>query len=627
MPQKVNMQRSSPSSLPHLQLLILLILSSSCYIDIAFAFTSSPTITSSRRQTNKFTSSSTNYVINPRIHHSTTLHYSSNNNDNNNNSKTQQQRVQVAGVSVSPIGFLVILQSIMNDANNQKMEVAFPIQLTSSGTANDNNSDGTTSSSNNNNLTIPSLFQENIDQSSVTTPEALTFLQLLNGVDMATPILPPDTLSSVCVWYAFLLEEKMLEEQMDVVEEGMGEGGLLYEDELGLETSSLQSKEEGNEQEKAHYEKYSSALNYIRAMVRTTLPPSKDGSYFINYIDASNWQRARVQLPRVWLHGVKMEMMDLALFHHSEEEEEDGGTSVGRVPIKYTLQCSVDDGLKRLEIPLFAIPSSYQLTTTPSSSSSPPQLEQQLEISNEILQELSHNYNTETSASFLSLALYHRYNTSGSGGEAGSAATTDSPTLKVDEELLNQLLQMQQTKKSIQYCWPTSIRSIIQANGLPMYRPLHQIKEEDQRVLERIYGEGGGGSGNNGGGMEEEEDVSTMMSDKSKKEPKKKALTLEQQALQQRLKSAWKIATQKGDSGALEKIQKAMEDLEKELIIVEEVVVEDTSTLDRIQRAMRERDEVRDDEEEEEVVGLVSDLEEAIRMEDRSEVDDREEEL
>eukprot|EP00984_Skeletonema_dohrnii_P016287 scaffold7197_cov79-Skeletonema_dohrnii-CCMP3373.AAC.3 len=308
MPQKLNMQRSSSSLLPHLQLLILLILSSSCYIDIAFAFTSSPPTITSSRQTNKFTSSSTNNVIHPRIHHSTTLHYSSNNNDDNNNnsSKTQQQRVQVAGVSVSPIGFLVILQSIMNDANNQKMEVAFPIQLTSSG----NNSDGTTTSSSNNNLTIPSLFQENIDQSSVTTPEALTFLQLLNGVDMATPILPPDTLSSVCVWYAFLLEEKLMEEQLDVVEEGMGEGGLLYEDELGLETLPLQSssqpKDEGNEVEEAHHEKYSSALNYIRAMVRTTLPPSKDGSYFINYIDASNWQRARVQLPRVWLHGVRM---------------------------------------------------------------------------------------------------------------------------------------------------------------------------------------------------------------------------------------------------------------------------------------------------------------------------------
>jgi len=642
MQQKLRMQR--PPSLHHLQLLVLFLLSSSCSnISVAFAFTSS-------RQTN---------VINPRIQQSpsTKLHYSTNNNNdnkNNNPSKTnQQQKVQVAGVSVSPLGFLVILQSIMNDVTTQKkMEVAFPIQLTSSysdslsAIINNNNNNSIP-----NNLTIPSLFQENIDQSSVTTPEALTMLQLLNGVDMATPILPPDTLSSVCVWFAFLLEERLLEEQLridgaekeekmnelvveDGAEEGdpMGEGGLLYEDELGLETQSSSATsssslslpqsndEESNVQDKEEHEKYSSALNYIRGMVRTTLPPSKDGSYFVNYIDASNWQRARVQLPRVWLHGVRMEMMDLALFSDTDAREEEdvsaaATAAVGRVPVKYTLQCSVDDGLKRLEIPLFAIPSSYRLKESSSSS----RLQRQVEISNEILQELSHNYNTETSASFLSLALYHRYNISGEGGSA------DSPTFKVDNDLLNQLVHMQQTKP-LQYCWPTSIRSIIQANGLPMYRPLHQIKEEDQRVLERIYGDGGGNdtTSSGGGGMED----SPGMSDKSKKEPKKKALTLEQQALQQRLKSAWKIATQRGDSGALEKIQKAMEDLEKELIIEDEEVevMEETSTLDLIQRAMRERDEARDDDEEEEVVGLVSDLEEAIRMEQSIEVDDREEE-
>jgi hypothetical protein len=302
------------------------------------------------------------------------------------------------------------------------------------------------------------------------------------------------------------------------------------------------------------------------------------------------------------------------------------------VPIKYILECSVDDGQKRLEIPLFAIPSSYQVK---SSSSSPSYLQRQLEISNDILQELSHNYNPETSASFLSLALYHRYNKSGEGNSA------DSPTFKVEEDLLNQLVQkqqqqqqqQQQTQSVVQYCWPTSIRSIIQANGLPMYRPLHQIKEEDQRVLERIYGSSSRDDDDDGDGSGIlDDDSSTTMSDKSKKkEPKKKkmkALTLEQQALQQRLKSAWKIATQKGDTGALEKIQKAMEDLEKELIIIEEddeEEEEDTSTLDKIQRAMRERDEIRrDDDEEEEVVGLVSDLEEAIRMEMSEKEDDKE---
>jgi hypothetical protein len=65
---------------------------------------------------------------------------------------------------------------------------------------------------------------------------------------------------------------------------------------------------------------------------------------------------------------------------------------------------------------------------------------------------------------------------------------------------------------------------------------------------------------------------------------------------------------------------------QKELIFKEDEEEEDTSTLDNIQRAMRERDEFpRHDDEEEEVVGLVSDLEEAMRMEKMSEEEDREE--
>ena len=139
MPQKLRMQR--PLSLHHLQLLMLFLLTSSCsYISVAFAFTCSP----SPRQATKYMITTHNVnIINRRIQQppSTKLHYSTNNNDdsnedenNNNPSKTnQQQRVQVAGVSVSPLGFLVILQSIMNDVTTQKkMEVAFPVQLTSS---------------------------------------------------------------------------------------------------------------------------------------------------------------------------------------------------------------------------------------------------------------------------------------------------------------------------------------------------------------------------------------------------------------------------------------------------------------------------------------------------------------
>ncbi|KAL7453144.1 hypothetical protein ACHAWC_004808 [Mediolabrus comicus] len=622
--------------------------------------------------------------------------------DRQNKSYNKQQQlllrqVEVAGVSVSPLGFLVILQSVLNNNNysddddnnddrnsnsgnssnniNEAMEVAFPIQLTSSGVAtttttttnnNNNNNNNNTNQKPNSNLKLPSLFQENIDQNSVSTPEALTFLQLLNGVDMATPILSPDILSLICVWYAFLMEERMIDDVESGVisgdgggmmeeEEQWGEkdgdgGGLMFEDELGLEalSSTVDTDDDAsnnNIDTQRKQQQHEQALNYIRGMVRTTLPPSKDGSYFINYIDASNWQRSRVQLPRVWLHGVRIELMDLSFFDNDDDDnscdvtidndDDDDVAMIGRVPIQYTLECSVDDGLKRLEIPLFAIPSSYKPTTTSTSSSTFNNLKMQLETSNDILQEVSHNYNVETSASFLSLALYHRYSKSG----AGSA---DSPTLQVHEELLTHLIheQQQQTKKkkSLQFCWPTSIRSIIQANGLPMYRPLHQIKEEDQRVLERIYegsgssiGESRSSSSENSGSSDDNDDLSTSTTQgssntKKEQQPKKKPLTLEQQALQQRLKSAWKIAMQKGDEGALEKIQKAMEDLEKELIIVEEEEEDDnmsSSTLDVIQRAMRERDERRVDDdrdgEEGEMVGLISDLEEAtlgLEMED-----------
>ena len=672
---------------------LLSLIGSRCKIVTSFSFFTLPSSYSSSRGRGTCSHQKLLHkIISPSTYSTlttTVLRYSSSSSGGNGSggdwqkksyNKQQQQlrQVEVAGVSVSPLGFLVILQSVLNNNNsnndngdnnnvgnsddtnniNEAMEVAFPIQLTSSGLTTNSSSTANNNNQNpNSNLKLPSLFQENIDQNSVSTPEALTFLQLLNGVDMATPILSPDILSLVCVWFAFLVEERMMDVEKSVVgggdsdvggggmmeeEEQWGEedgdgGGLLFEDELGLEalSSTVDDTDDDasnnnnidTQQQQKRLQQHEQALNYIRGMVRTTLPPSKDGSYFINYIDASNWQRARVQLPRVWLHGVRIELMDLSFF---DNDDDDDVAMIGRVPIQYTLECSVDDGLKRLEIPLFAIPSSYKPTTTSTTSFN--NLKMQLEISNDILQEVSHNYNVETSASFLSLALYHRYSKSG----AGSA---DSPTLQVHEELLTHLIheQQQQTikKKPLQYCWPTSIRSIIQANGLPMYRPLHQIKEEDQRVLERIYEGSGSSSGesrssssnNNSGSSDDNDDLSTSSTQKEQ-QPKKKPLTLEQQALQQRLKSAWKIAMQKGDEGALEKIQKAMEDLEKELIIVEEEE-EDTSTLDVIQRAMRERDERRVDDdrdgEEGEMVGLISDLEEAtlgLEMEDEEEDQD-----
>lgn len=79
------------------------------------------------------------------------------------NAPSAVRRLSLAGVSVSPEGFWVIL--------SVPQEGFWPIQVTS-----------------------------NLDDSSAaTSPEALTILQLISGVDMAGAILPPDVLSKLSV--------------------------------------------------------------------------------------------------------------------------------------------------------------------------------------------------------------------------------------------------------------------------------------------------------------------------------------------------------------------------------------------------------------------------------------------
>jgi hypothetical protein len=145
------------------------------------------------------------------------------------------------------------------------------------------------------------------------------------------------------------------------------------------------------------------------------------------------------------------------------------------------------------------------------------------------------------------------------------------------------------------------IDTIIQNNGLPLYRPLRRIQNEGT-----LRGEGGGGGGGGGGGTD-----------------KKPSLTFEQQAKQLQLQSAWKIAMQKEDAGALGRIRKAMEELEKEVMMMEVGEGEDedgegeNSTLMKIRRAMMSNAEDGED-----VVGLMLDLEEATMIKTDTDDDD-----
>jgi hypothetical protein len=575
----------------------------------------------------------------------------------------------VAGVSVSPQGFLVLVQSDFdtsnsindsdgNDANDRDKDASsnliFPILLTSAPLE---DAPSTAAATNYTNNKLPELFQlnKNMDQTSVSTPEALTYLQLLNGVDMATPVLPPDILSLVCVWYAFLLleEEERSSVDADAGESGLDDGSLvIVEDELGLNDSNNDDNNAMTmKSTNTCRNEFQDALDYIRAMVRTTLPlknniigggggSSSNSNTATSYLEASPGQRSKVQLPRVWLRGIQIQ--EVAMMGKKDDLVTDSittttttigdalHTTIGRVPIQFTLQCSVDDGSKMLDIPLFAIPT-IQLGREQSTTQHSLQYQvgtRLVEISNELLQELSHNYHIETSASFLSLALLQRYSIKSSGARGTEVNTGSSvPTLNVSTSLLEKLAGMQQSQyasspgERTRYCWvlPTldnetekksdvnnDIDKVIQNQGLPYYRSLSEILKEGQRGT---LNQGNRGSDNIGG------DATNKGSENESPRRKIKQLTLEQQATQHKLMSAWKIANQRNDAGALERIQKAMEDLEEEVSYDDDGDDDDVddSALKIIQRAMQLKKPSDSDilAQDEEVVGLISDLEEA----------------
>ena len=479
------------------------------------------------------------------------LQYSTQTNSDHNGHVNRFQTLTITGASTSSLGFLVLVNSSLGDDGEQ---LAFPIQLTSSGAPPTASSNKDTDS---NNIKIPSLFKENVDQTSVTTPEALTFLQLINGVDMATPILPPDTLSLLCVWYAFLLDD-----------ESNCESGIVeVEDELGLDQTSDSNPPD-----------FVLSLEYIRSFVKTMLfdiTGAMDENS--NYLNISQWQRGKVRLPDVRLRGVRVEEIEVTRTEQPIEAE------VQTIPLQFTLECSVDDGSKTFQLPLFNIPDSF--------GSNDLRSREDVQVSEKVLQNLCHNFNNETSAAFVALSLYHRYQNS------------KGLNLLVSHQLLHRLAALQEARSGEErYCWiapdVSFLNTIIRASGIP-FRSLSDLQESDKRVLQYLDEKNFGSNPNS---------PSKIRPRPSESVQNKKAMTVEQLATQQRLKSAYKVATRKNDTVALEKIQQAMEDFERQLQLNNSKYEEENdSSLQKIQRAME-----MNSSDNEEAVSLIDELEDAM---------------
>ena len=130
--------------------------------------------------------------------------------------------------------------------------------------------------------------------------------------------LPPDALSRAVTFYAFALLDKHKEEgdteleeeekeydDTDEEEEDDNSGSIMIvEDELGLDTTRAAATT-------TKYE-FQEAIEYICTKVKSTLSPTNEEQ---SYITAGTVQRARTELPDVWLHGVRIE----AVFDISDE--------------------------------------------------------------------------------------------------------------------------------------------------------------------------------------------------------------------------------------------------------------------------------------------------------------------
>uniref|UniRef100_A0A7S2H9W4 Uncharacterized protein n=1 Tax=Helicotheca tamesis TaxID=374047 RepID=A0A7S2H9W4_9STRA len=156
-----------------------------------------------------------------------------------------------------------------------------------------------------------------------------------------------------------------------------------------------------------------SAEELITKFVHQTL------SHNITYDKANVWQRNKVKYPRISLDEIRVELP----FQQEQEKEEKGEEMkwkesvlssiqdqttqqeeegmVHPVPLKYILVCTVDESTK-LEIPLYSeIPSSF--------STSSKKMQYEMKNSELIAKSSCYIYDTMTSTSFLMICLALRY--------------------------------------------------------------------------------------------------------------------------------------------------------------------------------------------------------------------------
>ena len=147
---------------------------------------------------------------------------------------------------------------------------------------------------------------------------------------------------------------------------------------------------------------------------------------------------------------------------------------------------------------------------------------------------------------------------------------------------------------------------IIKNNGLSQYRTMKQILDENRSIFDN-------NTSINQRGYDSDDSGNTTTNDNSKKN-KSISLTLEQQSKLKLLQSAYKIATQKEDDGALRRIRMAMDELENDVMeMMKQKVTNNIEDIDSGLSSIRRAMKISTDEENN-TVDLLSELEKAVLL-------------
>ena len=269
----------------------------------------------------------------------------------------------IQGVSISPIGFIVLLQSTTREDNYEKRMI-LPIRVTS----------------------------DPEDEFSASSPESLTICQLLEGVDMAGAMLKPSILNEVVALSCSLSENQPM--QSSFLINSSSSPRIHVEDELGLSTlDNMQIQQSSLTSSTIS----SNTRTWFNQRIAESLPLQT------SFATAQPWERNRVIFPPIQLVGVDIQL-PLDKLSLSPQLHKENNNYNYTIPLQFNLKCIVNEN-QPLTVPLYSEVSTLKACVPCYDEA----LENELIQSELILRQCLYTFDISSSAAYLAIALALRY--------------------------------------------------------------------------------------------------------------------------------------------------------------------------------------------------------------------------